>query len=188
MEARQMTPFFHLLLLLYYFKINPPFSVVLSFMKLISILRPGLTKRKCTVHYHPNPSQLISRIHTRIFLGTRKGFISPESFLHIFLNLYIPPWLLKSLKVIVLLIIAIHLWVKKLNLFILIMPPSKTLPHIFIIILQADGNCLFIPNSVFWRYFFLKNYQNGQKYQSQVLINSTIFATFTFFGLCFVMQ
>ena len=44
MEARQMTPFFHLLLLLYYFKINPPFSVVLSFMKLISILRPGLTK------------------------------------------------------------------------------------------------------------------------------------------------
>ena len=91
MEARQMTPFFHLLLLLYYFKINPPFSVVLSFMKLISILRPGLTKCKYTVDYHPNPSQLISRIHTRIFLGTRKRFISPESFLYIFLNLYIPP-------------------------------------------------------------------------------------------------
>ena len=44
MEARQMTPFFHLVFLLYYFKINLPFSVVLFFMNIISILRSGLTK------------------------------------------------------------------------------------------------------------------------------------------------
>ena len=28
-------------------------------------------------------------------------------------------------------------------------PPSKTLPLVFIIILQADGNCPFLPNSIF---------------------------------------
>ena len=53
---------------------------------------------KHTVDYHPSPSQLISRIHTLIFLWTPKGFISPESFLNFFLNLYIPPWLQKSFK------------------------------------------------------------------------------------------
>ena len=43
METRQMASFFHLLFLLY-FKINPPFSAVLSFLSIISTLRPGLTK------------------------------------------------------------------------------------------------------------------------------------------------
>ena len=28
-------------------------------------------------------------------------------------------------------------------------PPSKTLPQVFIIIPQADGNCAFLPNSIF---------------------------------------
>ena len=51
---------------------------------------------KHTVNYHPSPSQLISRIHTLIFLWTPKGFISLESFLNFFLNLNIPPWLQKS--------------------------------------------------------------------------------------------
>ena len=55
-----------------------------------------------TVDYHPSPSQLISRIHSLIFLCTPKGFISPESFLIFFLNLYIPPWLRKSFKFIML--------------------------------------------------------------------------------------
>ena len=53
---------------------------------------------KHTVDYDPSPSQLISRIHTLIFLWTPKEFISPESFLNFFLNLYIPPWLQKSFK------------------------------------------------------------------------------------------
>ena len=53
---------------------------------------------KHSVDYHPSPSQLISRIHTLIFLWTPKGFISPESFLNFFLNLYIPSWLQKSFK------------------------------------------------------------------------------------------
>ena len=33
----------------------------------------------------------------------------------------------------------------------LLMPPSKTLPRVCIIISQADRNCTFLPNSVFWR-------------------------------------
>ena len=57
---------------------------------------------KHTVDYHPSPSQLISRIHTLKDTWTRKGFISPESFLNFFLNLYIPPWLWKSFRIIVL--------------------------------------------------------------------------------------
>ena len=84
---------------------------------------------KHTVDYHPNPSQLISRIHTLIFLWTPKGFISPESFLNFFLNLYIPPWLWKSFKVIVLRLFAIHLWVKKLNLFIFSHAPKQNSPR-----------------------------------------------------------
>ena len=72
---------------------------------------------KHTVDYHPSPSQLISRIHPLIFLWTPKGHISPESFLNFFLNLYIPPWLQKSFKFIVLRLLEIHRWVKKLNLF-----------------------------------------------------------------------
>ena len=42
--------------------------------------------------------QLTSRIHPLIFLWTPKGFISPESFLDFFLNLYILPWLQKTFK------------------------------------------------------------------------------------------
>ena len=34
------------------------------------------------------------------------------------------------------------------------MPQSKALPQIFMIIHQADGDCLFLPNSIFWRYIF----------------------------------
>ena len=44
MKTRQITPFSHLLFLLFDFKTNPPFSAVLSFLKIISTLRPGLTK------------------------------------------------------------------------------------------------------------------------------------------------
>ena len=57
---------------------------------------------KHTVDYHPSPSELISKIQLHIFLWTPKRFISPESFLNIFLNLYIPLWLRKSFKFIVL--------------------------------------------------------------------------------------
>ena len=44
------------------------------------------------------------------------------------------------------------------------MPPSKTLPEVFIIIPQADGHCSFFPNSIFSRYFFLRRKRGGEDY------------------------
>ena len=128
----------------------PPFSAVLSFLKII--------------YYHPSPSQLISRILPLIFLWTPKGFISPESFLNFFLNLYIPPWLWKSFKVIVLRLLQYICESKNWICSFLIMPPSKTLSQVFIIILQADEIFPFLPNSVFWRYFFLRT-KEGEDYE-----------------------
>ena len=86
---------------------------------------------KHAVDYHPSPSQLISKIHTLIFLWKPKGFISPESSLNFFLNLYIPPWLRKSFKFTVLRLLQIHLQVKKLNLFIFTHAPKQNFPPSF---------------------------------------------------------
>ena len=61
---------------------------------------------KYTFDYHPSPSQFVSRIHPLIFPWTPKGFFFPESFLNFFLNLYVPPWLWKSFKLIVLRLLA----------------------------------------------------------------------------------
>ena len=52
--------------------------------------------------YHPSPSQLTSRIHPFIFIWTPKRFVSPESFLKFFFNLFIQPWLRKNFKFMVL--------------------------------------------------------------------------------------
>ena len=151
----------------------PPFSPVPSFLKIISTLsQDNKMLNKHIVDYHPSPSQLTSRIPL-IFLSTPKGFISPDYFLNFFLNLYIPPWLWKSFKFMLLLrSLANRFGVKK--------PP------------QAEGNYPFLPNSIFWKSYFsqqkgrrimeLKKLLklNLQRYWSQVLINSTTFATFTF--------
>ena len=136
---------------IHYFKINPPIFCCPLFSKNYLNPQARINKmvNKHTVDYHPSPSQLISRIHTLIFLWTPKGFISPESFLNFFLNLYIPPWLWKSFKVIVLRLLQYICESKNWICSFLIMPPSKTLSQVFIIILQADGNCPFLPNSVF---------------------------------------
>ena len=95
---------------IHYFKINPPIFCCPLFSKNYLNPQARINKmvNKHTVDYHPSPSQLISRIHTLIFLWTPKGFISPESFLNFFLNLYIPPWLQKSFKFIVLRLLKIH--------------------------------------------------------------------------------
>ena len=146
---------------------------------------------KHTVDYHPSPSQLILRIHSLIFLWTPKRFISPESFLNFFLNLFIPPWLRKSFKFIVLRSLQIHLWVKKIECFnFYSCPQAKLAPKFLWLFPQADGNCTFLSNSVFEdifpekeggrRLWSWKNYQISQRYRSQVLINSTVFATFSY--------
>ena len=91
-----------------YFKINAPIFCCPLFSE--NYLNPQVKINKMvskhTVYYHPNPSQLTSRIHSLIFLCTPKRYISPEFFLEFFLNLYIPPWLRKSFKFMVLRLLA----------------------------------------------------------------------------------
>ena len=89
---------------IHYFKINPPNFCCPLFPEnyLNPQVRINKMVNKHTVNYHPSPSQLISRIHPHIFLWTPKASISPESFLNFILDLYIPLWLRKSFKFIVL--------------------------------------------------------------------------------------
>ena len=118
---------------------------------------------KHTVDYHPSPPRLISRILPLVFLWTPKGFISRESFLNLFLNLHIPPWLRKfqiySVKTTGKYISESKNWI---SLF-LFMHPSKTLPQVFIIIPRAEENCSFLPDSVFWRYLLCRT--RGEDYR-----------------------
>ena len=130
---------------------------------------------KHTVNYEPSPSQLVSRIHHLIFLWTTlilhisiyfyisKGFIS-----RIFLDFFLKPiystmitekFQIHSVKITGKYICESKNWICSF----LLMPPRKTLPRIFIIIPQADRNCPFLPNSVVWRYFFLRR-KGGEDY------------------------
>ena len=102
-----------------------------------------------------NSKQTYCRISIIIFLWTPKGFISPESFLNFLQNLYISPWLRKSFKFIVLRLLQIHLWVKKLNLFNFTHAPKQNSPPGFYHYPPGRQELPIFPNSIFWRYFFL---------------------------------
>ena len=86
-----------------YFKINASICCF-TFLEECFIPQVRITKmaNEHTVDYHPSPSEFTSRIHSGLFLWTPKGFISPEYFLNFLSNLYIPPWLQKSFKFMVL--------------------------------------------------------------------------------------
>ena len=148
-----------------YFKTNPPIFCCPLFSDnyLNPQVRINKMVNKYSVDYQPNPSQLIWRIHRLMFPWTPKGFISPESFLNLFLNLYIPPWLQKSFKFIALRFLQIYLWVKKLNLFIFTHASEQNFPPGFYHYPQADRNCSFLSNSIFWRYSFLRR-KGGKDY------------------------
>ena len=88
-----------------------------------------------------------------IFLWTLKSFISPGFFLNFLLNLYISPWLSKSFKFIILIKITANTFVshKIESVQFYSWPQAKLFPRFFIIIPQADIDCPFFPNSIFWR-------------------------------------
>ena len=112
-----------------------------------------------------NRKQTYCQLLIIIFLWTPKGFISPEPFLNFFLNLIISPWLQESFKFTVLRLLQIHLWVKKLNLFNFTHAPKQNSPPDFYHYHpHADGNCPFLPNSIFWRYFFPEQRDRGENY------------------------
>ena len=71
-------------------------------------------------------------------------------------------WSIKYLNFDQKLPIWIHLWLKKLNLFNFNHASKQNSPPGFYHYPQADGNCPFLPNSIFWGYFFL-NRKRGQR-------------------------
>ena len=75
-----------------------------------------------------NSKQIYCRLSITIFLWTPKGLISPESFFNFLLILYIPWQFRKSFKFIVLRLLQLHLWVKKLNLFNFTQAPKQNFP------------------------------------------------------------
>ena len=107
---------------IHYFKINPPKWAHLLLSPLFWKLSQSLGQDK------QHSKQTYCQLSIIIFLWTPKSFISPESFLNFLLNLYIPPRLRKSFKFIVLRLLQIHLWVKKLNLFNFIHAPKQNSP------------------------------------------------------------
>ena len=111
--------------------------------------------------------------------GTTKGFISPEYFLNFFWNLYIPSWLRKSFKFLVLRLLED-------------MSLSKTLP-------PAEGNYPFPPNRVFWKSVFQPT-ERGEDYgaekMTKVKLARVLVTSFDkfhhqcnlyIFGFCFVV-
>ena len=149
-DTRQITQFFHLLFSALLFQNQYSIFCCPLFSKNYVNHQARINKmvNKHTVNYHPSPSQLISGIHTLIFLWTPKGFISPESFLNFFLNLYTQPWLFKSFKFRVWKLQQIDLWVKKLNLFIFTHAPKQNPPSGFYHYPPNSWKFSIPPNSV----------------------------------------
>ena len=122
-----------------------------------------------------------------IFVSIPKGFslqilswISPEP--------VYSAMVAESFKFIVLRLLQIHLWIKKFVHFYSC-PQAKLSPR-FLSLSPGRGELRILPGQRFLKIFFpdqkeggkdygWKNYQNQQWYWSQVLINSTIFATFS---------
>ena len=139
-----------------YFKINAPIFCRphLSENDLNPQFRINKIVNKKTVDYHPSPSKLTSRIHPLIFLLTPKGFISPEFFLNFFLNLYIPTWLRKSFKFMVLRLLANTFVSQKIEFVHFTHAPKQNSPLGFYHYPQAEGNYPYLQNSVFGRSIF----------------------------------
>ena len=181
------------------------FFLEIIFWKLSQLSGQDQQNGKQTYCRLPSLSQWTSRIHPLIFLWTPKGFISPETFLNFFLNLYIPPWLRKSFKFMVKITGKYICESKKWICSFLLAPPSKPLPQVLIITPRLrettySSRTVFSENLFFpqqrvgvsgggeERIMELKKLPklNIRGYCSQVLINSTVFANFTVlvFVLC----
>ena len=130
-----------------------PLSAVLSFLKIFSTGRSGSTKLLPITDYHIS-----------IFPWTPKGFTSPESFLNFLLNLYIPPWLPKSFKFIVLRLLQIHLWVKKLNLFNFTHAPKQNSPPGFYHYPPGRRELRITPEQHNPKTFFPEQKEGGEDY------------------------
>ena len=131
--------------------------------------------------------------------GLLRGFVSPEYFLNFFPNLYIPPWLWKNFKFMVLRSLENTSATQKIEyVFTLFIPPSKTHPQVFIINTVGRRKLLISPKHFLKIYFSTaeRGEDYGAKkwpkldfggYWTKVLINSTFLATFTFLVSVFIV-
>ena len=85
---------------------------------------------KHTVDYHPSLSQLISRIHTLIFLWTPKGFISPRIFLDFFPKPVYSTMVMEKFQIYSVRITANTFMSIKLNLFNFTHASKRNSPHV----------------------------------------------------------
>ena len=187
---------------IFYFKIgalilSPFFWKLSSENYLNSQVRINKMVNKHTVDYHPSSSQLTSRIYPLRFLCTPRGFIFSESFLNFFLNLYIPPWLQKSFKFIVLRLLQIHLRVKKLNLFIFTHAPMQNSSPGFYRYPPGRKELSIPIEKCFFKIFFLRRKGGREKIMDLKKLTKVSVISFDkfhhlcnlyIFGWCFVVQ
>ena len=108
---------------------------------------------KYTVDYHPSRSQLISTIRSHISMDSWGIYLSKSSS-NFFFNLYIPSWLRKYFKCIVLRLLQIHFWVKKLNLFIFAHASKQNSPLGFYHYPSGRQKLRIPPKQIFLKIFF----------------------------------
>ena len=111
-----------------------------------------------------NSKQIYCRLPITIFLWTPKDFISPELFLNYLLNLYIPPWLCKSFKFIVLRLLQIHFWVKKLNLLNFTHTPKQNSRPSFYHYPPGRRELPIPPKQHFLKIYFPEQKEGGEDY------------------------
>ena len=161
------------------FQNQPPISCCPLFLE--EFLNPQITVNKMvhehTVDYQPSLSELTSRIHPLIFLMTLNKFISPKHFLNFFSNLYILAWLLKSYGVNSVKITDKYICELKIESVHFYLGPQVKLSPRF---LSSPLDRRKLPISPEQQWSGKNNQINLGEYWSQVLINSAIFATFTF--------
>ena len=92
------------------------------------------------------------------------GLFSPEPFLNFLLNLYIPPWLRKSFKFTVLRLLQIHLWIKKLNLFVFTHAHKQNSPPGFYHYPLGRRELRIPSKQRFLRIFFPEQKEGGEDY------------------------
>ena len=91
--------------------------------------------------------------------------MSPESFLNFFLNLYIPPWLRKGFKFMMLRSLAITFVSQKIqSVHFYLYPKAKLSPRLLSLPPpppHAEGKFPFLPNNIFWRSIFSRAERGG---------------------------
>ena len=90
--------------------------------------------------------------------------MSPESLLNFFLNLYIPPWLRKGFKFMMLRSLAITFVSQKIqSVHFYLYPKAKLSPRLLSLPPpHAEGKFPFLPNNIFWRSIFSRAERGGR--------------------------